>query len=218
MAGMTARKRLTDSEVERVLVADAENPDAWEDPITVSSSTSPRPSWYPRHGDKVVCEQPVAHLIGEIAIAFGILELYLELAIWQMIAETDEAKRKLGEAITAEMSFDRKVHAFYSMFALRFPTEAADPELKALVADLFAAQDNRNQILHSAWSFSEKFDAFTRMKASAKASKGLTRKISTVEPSELLTKHKQIGELGQRFALFAKSRIQDRLVPRTTAG
>jgi hypothetical protein len=167
---------------------------------------------------KVSCPKPVVHLIGEIAVTFGILELFLELAIWQMIAGKDEALQKLGEAITAEMSFDRRVHAFYSMFALKFPEEAKDPELKEIIAELFAVQDKRNQVLHSAWSYSEKFGAFTRMKASAKAKHGLTRKMSTVEPEELVATHTQISELANRFGHFSKTRIQDRLAPREEAG
>jgi hypothetical protein len=211
---MTIRKKRSLAEFERDLIADAENPNAWGKPISVPPSSSPRPSSYQKSNVDEICKEPVVHLIGEVAVAFGILELYLELAIWQMVAENDEEKRKLGEAITAEMSFDRKVHAFSSMFALHFPSEANDAELKKLVGSLFAAQEKRNQILHSAWSFSDDFEAFTRMKASAKAKKGLVRTISTVEPTELLAVYKQIGQLGQRFGRFAKTRIQDRLAPR----
>jgi hypothetical protein len=215
---MSTRKKKSDAELEQQLIAQANDPKAWGDPITVPPSLSPRPSWYRRNKEEVLCRQPVVHLIGEIAIAFGILELYLELAIWQMVAENNETKRKLGEAITAEMSFDRKVHAFYSMFALQFPAEADDPHLKELVAGLFAAQDKRNQILHSAWSVSDEFGSYTRMKVSAKAKNGLRRTLSTVQPDELLAVYRQICDLGQRFGRFAKERIQDRIVPARKAG
>lgn len=167
---------------------------------------------------KISCPNPVVHLIGEIAVAFGILELFLELSIWQLIAGKDEALQKLGEAITAEMSFDRKVHALYSMFALKFPEEAADPDLRVIVSELFVIQDKRNRILHSAWSYSQEFGVFTRMKASAKAKRGLTRKMSTVEPEELIAIHREISELANRFGHFTKTRIQDRLAPRENAG
>ncbi len=76
---------------------------------------------------------PEIHLIGEIAVGFGNLELYLELGIWQLLAGDDEQTRKLGEAITAEMSFDRKVHAFASLCRLRVPAGSDDTELQALV-------------------------------------------------------------------------------------
>jgi hypothetical protein len=215
---MSTRRKKSNAELEQHLVAQANDPKAWGSPITVPPSLSSRPAWYRRNKEKVLCRQPVVHLIGEIAVAFGVLELYLELAIWQMVAENDETKRKLGEAITAEMSFDRKVHAFYSMFALQFPAEANDPHLKELVSNLFAAQDKRNQILHSAWSISDEYGSYTRMKASAKAKKGLRRTLSTVEPDELLAVYREFGDLGQQFGRFAKERIQERMVPAQKAG
>jgi RNA polymerase sigma factor (sigma-70 family) len=43
---MKAQKRLSTEEIERRLIEDAENPDAWEPAIKVSASRSPRPAWY----------------------------------------------------------------------------------------------------------------------------------------------------------------------------
>jgi hypothetical protein len=43
---MTAHKKATSEEIERQLLADAENPDAWERVATVGASRSPRPASY----------------------------------------------------------------------------------------------------------------------------------------------------------------------------
>jgi RNA polymerase sigma factor (sigma-70 family) len=43
---MRVQKKLSEAEIERDLIEDAGNPDAWEAPITVGPSRSPRPSWY----------------------------------------------------------------------------------------------------------------------------------------------------------------------------
>ncbi len=43
---MTARKKLSDEEMKRRLIADANDPDAWEPVAVVGPSKSPRPSWY----------------------------------------------------------------------------------------------------------------------------------------------------------------------------
>jgi hypothetical protein len=43
---MSTRRKPSAKEIERSLIADADNPDAWEEPITVPASSSPRPSWY----------------------------------------------------------------------------------------------------------------------------------------------------------------------------
>jgi len=45
---MKSKKQASEAEIERQLIADTDNPDAWEEPITVPSSTSPRPHWYGR--------------------------------------------------------------------------------------------------------------------------------------------------------------------------
>ena len=37
-----------DNEIDLKLVEDAENPDAWEEPVTVPPSQVPRPRWYGR--------------------------------------------------------------------------------------------------------------------------------------------------------------------------
>jgi RNA polymerase sigma factor (sigma-70 family) len=46
MGRMTTRRKVSPREVERRLIADAENPDAWEFIATVGPSRSSKPSWY----------------------------------------------------------------------------------------------------------------------------------------------------------------------------
>jgi len=140
-----------------------------------------------------------------------LLELFLELSIWQLVANDDDDQRRLMEAITVEMSFDRKVHAFSSLFKLKFPEEAEDPELLAIAKELFITQEERNAILHSGWSYSPDQRLFRRMKASAKAKRGLTRRSYAMTPERLSSVRDHIGEVGQRFAHFSMKRIQDRL-------
>jgi hypothetical protein len=43
---MKNRKQTSEAEIERQLIADADNPDAWEEQFTVPASTSPRPHWH----------------------------------------------------------------------------------------------------------------------------------------------------------------------------
>ncbi len=45
---MTARRKLSDEEIKRKLIEDADHPDAWEAPVFVPASRSPRPPWYGR--------------------------------------------------------------------------------------------------------------------------------------------------------------------------
>lgn len=45
---MTTRRKGSDEEIERKLVSDAGDPSAWEKPMMVGPSRSPRPAWYRR--------------------------------------------------------------------------------------------------------------------------------------------------------------------------
>jgi hypothetical protein len=153
------------------------------------------------------CSAPEVHLIGEIAIGFGNLEFYLEGGIWLLLAGDDDATRRLAEAITAEMSFDRKVHAFSSLYKLRVP-ERNDSELEALVAVLFKIQDERNGILHSAWLYLDAHTAPLIMKAQAKAKHGLRRRFHRMTSARLEEVRVRIAEAGDRLARFIAERVQ----------
>ena len=147
--------------------------------------------------------------LGEVAMSFGNLEFYVDAAIWELVAASDDDLKRLLQAVTVEMSFDRKVHAFASLFKLRFPEEAKDEELRSIVAELFAAQRQRNAALHSGWSHSER--GLQRVKGSAKAKHGLRWQVHTASEDELAAVSTQIAETAQKFSRFALERIQRRL-------
>jgi len=149
-------------------------------------------------------------LIGEIAVGFGNLELYLEAGIWQLLGGKDKATILVAQALTAEMSFDRKAHAFASMYKLRVPNDADSVELKELISELFEVQGERNAILHSAWSRSEAMQALTRMKASAKAKDGLRRRLHRMTPARLQAIRVRIAQVAERFAHFVLANTQDK--------
>jgi hypothetical protein len=157
------------------------------------------------------CGTPEIHILGQIVVTFGNLELYLAVSIWQLIAGSHDDSRILGEAITAEMSFDRKMHAFGSLFKLRFPNESEDRGLKRVLGLLDGAQQERNAVLHSAWSYSEEWETWTRVKSSAKAKHGLNHRLYVMSVERLREIHGKISLAGQEFAEFSFERIQSRI-------
>ena len=158
-------------------------------------------------GTKLKCNMPEIHLLGEIVVAFGNLELFLEVVIWQLLGVEEQNRNIMAQIITSEMSFDRKVHAFVNMFKENEPDQAED-DLKALTKDLFAVQAERNALLHSAWNYSEKFGGLYRMKASAKASKGMNRRIYPMPVQRLEGVRGRIQAVGETLARFAMAHIQ----------
>jgi hypothetical protein len=168
------------------------------------------------HRVNLRCSAPEVHIVGEIVIGFGNLELYLDLGIWQLLSGSDNRTQTLAEAITAEMSFDRKVHAFSSLYKLR-GADGDAAELQALVKSLFDVQGERNAIVHSAWSYSESLEGFTRMKASAKARRGLQRRLHRMAPGRLEDVRVRIARVGERLARFVLEKIQGRTWPTKTS-
>ena len=209
---MSARKKLSSIEIERILLEDARNPDAWEKPISVKASSKPRPSWY--RGATTDSEPDASasehRMIGEVTITFANLEFNLEVAIWQLVAAGNESQRPLMEAVTTEMSFDRKVQAFASLFKLRFPEESEDRELQTVVKELFIAHDERSAILHSGSSYSGDVAVITRTKG-PKTTQALQRQIHKTSPERLTSIRDHIGAVGRRFAHFSITRVQQRI-------
>lgn len=58
---MSSNKKTSSAEIERILIKDAGNVAAWEEPVKVAPSESPRPEWYGR-GNVVVLDPDVARV------------------------------------------------------------------------------------------------------------------------------------------------------------
>lgn len=153
------------------------------------------------------CIDPVVHLIGNIVISFQEVEWYVDASICQMITRDDPCLRQVAQAVTAEMSFDRKVHAFSSIYRLRFP-DLIDETFTQLIKDLDHIQQLRNRVIHSMWYPLNIPQAFGTMKASAKASRGFQQTFAHVNASDLTKVLHEIEEVSDRYSQFAIERIQ----------
>jgi hypothetical protein len=156
------------------------------------------------------CSAPEVHLLGEIVVAFGNLEFFLEATICHLLTADDNQERfQMVQAMTTEMSFGRKVHALGSMFRQK-EIANAEPELSGLIKELFDAEIERNQLLHSVWSIDSPFGegSFMRTKASAKAAKGLRRGFHKMPAERIEATLKQIEAAGQSLANFTVKYIQ----------
>ena len=154
------------------------------------------------------CSDPIVHGLGEIVIAFGNLELYVSAAIWQMLATDDKVLGQLAQAVTAEMSFDRKLHALSSMFKLRSSSAADNQELATLVTKLNRVQQIRNQVLHSHWPLPRRLDERMRVKSSAKIRRGLQTRAATITAGDIAAMVIEMARVGQEFAIFVHDKIQ----------
>ena len=154
------------------------------------------------------CPEPAVHILGEIVMGFGNVELFLETGIWHLLKGRGKNPLLLPQAVTAEMSFGRKVHAFFSMYRLKYPSKGGDAEVKELTKELFAAQEQRNAVLRSAWSYSSNPGVLERMKATSKAKHGLNRRMYQMSPARLEDVRVKIASVGNRLLLFLSNNVE----------
>lgn len=94
---MSARKKLSEDEIKRRLIADADELDAWDAPVVVPPSRSPRPAWYERS----------KHL--ELAAKFYVLSVLHRLGAEANLTYSQPdnvdiaAVRQSGEAFTIDV-------------------------------------------------------------------------------------------------------------------
>ena len=133
MGRMTARKKISAKEMEKRLINDANNDDAWEASIKVPASSSARPAWYSR----------TKHL--ELAAKFYVLSVLHRLGAEANLtfAQPDNVDitvvRQSGEAFTIDVKillgtsqwqieqFKARKHHF--VVFIRYSGPSNDPEL-----------------------------------------------------------------------------------------
>jgi hypothetical protein len=130
---MTVHKKDSHRTIEAQLIKDANNPDAWEEPISVGPSRAPRPHWYGR----------TKHL--ELAAKFHVLSVLHRLGAEATLtyAQPDNvdiaAVRQSGEAFTIDVKtlrgttiwpveqFRARKHHF--LVFVCFQSELSDPHI-----------------------------------------------------------------------------------------
>lgn len=142
--------------------------------------------------------------------------MFLELSIWKLLNfEAGSERFMMAQALTTGMSFAGKVHAFGSMFREKKIAQA-ETELTEVVNGLFAAEADRNQLFHSAWSYSDVFDGdLMRMKASARAGRGgtLKRSFHRMTAKSIEEALNRILKAQEALAWFTVNHIQGALEP-----
>ena len=95
-------------------------------------------------------EQGMARL-GECIVQFQRIENILAVCISAMVGRS----RRVGEIITAEMSFRGRVSTFGALFAHCLKADALPEDVTELISRLHWAEQQRNVLVHSLWDASE---------------------------------------------------------------
>ena len=132
--------------------------------------------------------------IGKTTVAFAELESWLSSFIWALIGPFSE--QHVGQMVTAEMSFARKLDLLVSVFQYRCKDEVERKQLEVLVARLSDLEQKRNTVQHSLWirQSSDPAEA-TRLKITAKRKRGLShaKEVVTSHSLAALTRDLQLA-------------------------
>ena len=141
--------------------------------------------------------------IGKISVAFAELESWLSSFIWSLIS----SEQHIGQMVTAEMSFSRKLDLLVSLFQYRCKDTQECDQLKSLITRLSDLEQQRNTVQHSLWirQSADPTEA-TRLKITAKRRHGLShaKTALTSQPLESLTRDLQmaVSELSSSMVTF----------------
>ena len=130
--------------------------------------------------------------IGRITVAFSELDSWLNSFIWALICPFED--QHIGQIITAEVSFSKKIDLLTALFKYRCKDTAKQKQLKDLLARVAKLEQERNAVQHSLWLHqSENMEEVTRLKITAKRRHGLhhTKEIVTAKPLEDIVKELQ---------------------------
>lgn len=154
------------------------------------------------------CPAPEVHLLGLVVIWFGNLELFLEGSIWGLLAQGDDQRFMMAQAVTADMSFGQKVHAFALMFREK-GISSAETELKELVKLLNHAEEERNKLMHSSWNYSPVWGGQDLMRSKLpRRPKSLSRGFHRMSTNRIEETRKKIEKASASLAFFTMKYVQ----------
>lgn len=144
---------------------------------------------------------PENHLksIGDITVSFALLEFQLQMLIGSLLNE----RQRIGQVITAELSFKGLKALLVSLYIERHGKDDADFEqLKDLINRCGQAEEKRNQITHSIWGAGKDADHITRIKTTAKEKHGIRFQFEDVSSQNLEDFAVEIKKLAHELQTF----------------
>jgi len=119
--------------------------------------------------------------IGLVTVNFAMLEESLSLCIWKLIG----AEGRVGQIVTAQLSFRQLVDLFCSLYRFRVRDAKLLAEFERIRKSLHKAEERRNKIIHSQWSAADELGASRRFKAVARAKRGLQYQVEKTTATDV---------------------------------
>lgn len=144
--------------------------------------------------------------LGSVVLNFSYLETILSLNVWILI---DMSDANIGKIVTGGKPFSALIDMFDALYRHRIidviqaegkSTKVPSKTLTDLVKKLVEANEQRNQVIHSAWVSNTKDpETHSRFKFTAKRSKGLERVSKNMSVQDVLQIAHAISEVADQF-------------------
>ena len=143
---------------------------------------------------------PEPHLksIGDITVSFALLESEIQSLIGSLILE----HQRIGQIITAELSFKNLRSLLVSLYKERHGKDSDFKKLQDLMKQAAQIEDKRNSITHSIWAVGKDKEHITRMKTTAKEKHGVRFKFEQVSLQALQDFADRIKLLAEEILCF----------------
>ena len=135
--------------------------------------------------------------IGRITVAFSFLENTIAFFVWELLGR----EQRVGQIVTAGLSFNQLVNLFGSLYRHRVTDAEKIAALETLLKKIEQAQTERNAIVHSEWAAGES-GTTNRVRRTARASKGFQLQFRAMDVSDLEKIATFIAEVGAEVQVF----------------
>lgn len=136
--------------------------------------------------------------IGDVTVSFALLESVIQALAGSQIQD----HQRIGQIITAELSFRNLRALTLSLYRERHGEDGDYEELRALMNRAWELEDFRNAITHSVWAAGATAVTVTRIKMTAKEKRGLRvdfRSVTAEDLGNVAEDMQQLAEDVQRF-------------------
>jgi hypothetical protein len=143
--------------------------------------------------------------IGDVTVSFALLEFALQTFIASMIRE----HQRVGQIVTAELSFKQARALAVSLYLERYGKDDDYKVLRSLLVDAAKLEAKRNRIVHSIWGAGDSPDSLWNLKSTAKERSGLRFDAVRYTVADLQAVADEIKALAARFQDFYISLIRN---------
>lgn len=120
-------------------------------------------------------------VIGSIAVNFALLESTVSFFVWELIG----TEQKVGQIVTAEISFRTLLDIFGSIYRHKVTDTNGLAEIDTLLARCGQAEEKRNAVMHSVWAVGHSPSTVMRFKTTAKRKRGFDFKSQEMSVNDL---------------------------------